>query len=121
MFRRGRCRESMRWHRDGETEVLRLPIWRPENGTNQRRCFYRRKLGYTVVVRRWKSAKLGDDVDLIGWGGKWLCFVEVKTRSRRDLMPAEAAVDRKKREMLRRMAWEKLRAEVSVRFDVVSV
>ena len=119
MFRRGRCRGSMRWHRDGETEVLRLPIWRPENGTNQRRCFYRRRLGYTVVVRRWKSAKLGDDVDLIGWGGKWLCFVEVKTRSRRDLMPA--AVDRKKREMLRRMAREELRAEVSVRFDVVSV
>jgi putative endonuclease len=43
-------------------------------------------------------------------------------------MPAEAAVDRKKREMLRRMAraylrrfLEKLRAEVSVRLDVVSV
>jgi putative endonuclease len=37
-------------------------------------------------------------------------------------MPVEAAVDREKREKLRRMAWaEKLRAEVSVRFDVVSV
>jgi putative endonuclease len=85
-------------------------------------------LGYTVVARRWKSAKLWGDVDLIGWDGEWLCFVEVKTRSGRDAMPAEAAVDREKREMLRRMARaylrvfpEKLRAEVPVRFDVVSV
>lgn len=90
--------------------------------------FYLRRLGYTVVARRWKSAKLWGDVDLIGWEGEWLCFVEVKTRSGRDAMSAEAAVDREKREMLRRMARaylrgfpEKLRAEVPVRFDVVSV
>ena len=75
-----------------------------------------------------EECKVGGDVDLIGWDGKWLFFVKVKTRTRRDLMPAEAAVDRKKREMLRRMArayvrrfLEKLRTDVSVRFDVVPV
>jgi putative endonuclease len=90
--------------------------------------FYLRKQGYTIVARRWKSAKLWGDVDLIGWDGEWLCFVEVKTRSGRDAMPAESAVDREKRDMLRRMARaylrgfpEKLRTEVAVRFDVVSV
>jgi len=90
--------------------------------------FYLRKMGYTVVAKRWKSAKVWGDVDLIGWDGEWLCFVEVKTRSGRDAIPAEAAVDREKQEMLRRMARaymrrfpEKLRAEVTVRFDVVSV
>ena len=90
--------------------------------------FYLRKLGYVVVARRWKSAKLWGDVDLIGWDGEWLCFIEVKTRSGRDAMPAESAVDKDKRDMLRRMARaylrgfpEKLRAEVPVRFDVVSV
>ena len=90
--------------------------------------FYLRKLGYTVVARRWKSAKLWGDVDLIGWDGDRLCFVEVKTRSGRDAIPAEMAVDRDKQEMLRRMARaylrgfpEKLRTEVPVRFDVVSV
>jgi putative endonuclease len=90
--------------------------------------FYLRKMGYVVVARRWKSAKLWGDVDLIGWDGEWLCFVEVKTRSGRDAMPAESAVDRDKQDMLRRMARaylrgfpEKLRAEVPVRFDVVSV
>jgi putative endonuclease len=90
--------------------------------------FYLRKRGYIVVARRWKTAKLWGDIDLIAWDGRWLCFVEVKTRSGRDAMPAESAVDGKKQDMLRRMARaylrvfpEKLRAEVPVRFDVVSV
>ena len=87
-----------------------------------------RKMGYTIVARRWKTAKLRGDVDLIAWDGEWLCFVEVKTRSRRDEMTAESAVDGEKQDMLRRMARsylrgfpEKLRKEVPVRFDVVSV
>ena len=90
--------------------------------------FHLRKIGYTVVARRWKSAKLWGDIDLIGWEGEWLCFVEVKTRTARDMTPAESAVDRDKQEMLRRMARaylkgfpEKMRTEIPVRFDVVSV
>jgi putative endonuclease len=94
----------------------------------QEALFHLRRLGYTVVARRWKSAKLWGDIDLVGWEGPTLCFVEVKTRSGRQAMPAESAVDRDKREMLRRMARaylkgfpEELRAGVPVRFDVVSV
>ncbi|MEO8737335.1 MAG: YraN family protein [Edaphobacter sp.] len=91
--------------------------------------FHLRTLGYTVVARRWKSAKLRGDVDLIGWDGEWLCFVEVKTRTGRDAMaPAESAVDGDKQEMLRKMSRaylqgfpEKLRREMPVRFDIVSV
>jgi putative endonuclease len=90
--------------------------------------FHLRKMGYTIVARRWKSAKLWGDVDLIGWEGELLCFIEVKTRSGRDSVPAETAVDREKRDRLRRMARaylrgfpEKLREDVPVRFDVVSV
>jgi putative endonuclease len=91
--------------------------------------FHLRTLGYIVVARRWKSAKLRGDIDLIGWDGEWLCFIEVKTRTGRDAMsPAESAVDDDKQEMLRRMARaylrgfpEKLRREVPVRFDIVSV
>jgi putative endonuclease len=90
--------------------------------------FHLRKMGYTVVARRWKSAKLWGDIDLIGWDGEWLCFIEVKTRSGRDAIAAESAVDRQKQDMLRKMARaylrgfpEKLRSEVPVRFDVLSV
>lgn len=88
--------------------------------------FYLRRLGYTVIARRWRSAKLRGDIDLIGWDGEYLCFVEVKTRSSRSFQPAEVAVDREKRAMLMRMAQEYMRQlenreQIPVRFDVLSV
>jgi len=69
------------------------------------------------------------DLDLVAWEGGWLCFVEVKTRSeRREVTPAEGAVDEEKRKMLRRMGQaylrgfpEERRGEIPVRFDVVTV
>jgi len=90
--------------------------------------FELRRRGVTVVARRWTSAKMRGDVDLIGWDGDRLCFVEVKTRSARDLRPAESAVDEDKRDMLRGLARiylhtfpEHERRTIAVRFDVVSV
>ena len=91
--------------------------------------FELRRQGYTVVARRWISTKIRGDVDLIGWEGDWLCFIEVKTRSERDpATPAETAVDHDKQIMLRRMARaylrsfpEERRREIPVRFDVVAV
>jgi putative endonuclease len=90
--------------------------------------FELRRRGVVVVARRWTSAKLRGDIDLIGWDGGKLCFVEVKTRSSRGLMPAESAVDEDKREMLRGLGRAYLRSfpeserkNIPVRFDVVSV
>ena len=84
--------------------------------------------GYTVVARRWTSSRLRGDIDLIGWNGDHLCFIEVKTRSTRDLYPAESAVDDHKRRTLRNLARAYLRAfpedqrkTIPVRFDVISV
>jgi len=81
-----------------------------------------------VVARRWTSTRMRGDVDLIGWDGDRLCFVEVKTRTARDMKPAEAAVDEDKREMVRGLARaylrtfpERERRTIPVRFDVVSV
>jgi putative endonuclease len=95
----------------------------------QEALFHLRGLGDVVVARRWKSARLRGDVDLIAWDGEWLCFIEVKTRTLRDAMaPAEAAVDEEKQRMLRKMAQaylkgfsRELRDGIKVRFDVVSV
>jgi putative endonuclease len=55
-----------------------------------------------------------------------LCFVEVKTRTAHDMTPAEAAVDRHKRTVLRRLARSYIRQVPQpemppVRFDVISV
>jgi putative endonuclease len=90
--------------------------------------FELRKMGYTVVARRWKSTKLRGDVDLIGWEGNCLCFIEVKTRTERGVVSAMFAVDADKQQMLHKMARaylrnfpEKQSLEISVRFDVVSV
>lgn len=88
--------------------------------------FQLRRLNYIVVARRWRSAKLRGDIDLIGWDGEWLCFVEVKTRTSRAFEPAEAAVDHEKRRMICRMAQEYIRQlesrdSIPVRFDVMSV
>lgn len=90
--------------------------------------FHLRGLGYTVVARRWHSARLRGDLDLVAWDGDTLVVVEVKTRSARDVISAEAAVDAEKQRMLRRMAQayrrrlpEPWRDLVGVRFDVVSV
>lgn len=88
--------------------------------------FYLRRKGYTIVARRWSSGDVPGDVDLIAWHGPMLCFIEVKTRTARDMTPAEAAVDAHKRAILRRLARRYIRqlpqtAAPSVRFDVLSV
>ena len=90
--------------------------------------FHLRRLGYTVVARRWRSPKLRGDLDLIAWHKDCLCFIEVKARTRRDLYRAELQVDEEKERMLRRMAAaylrrfpEEERRTLAVRFDVVSV
>jgi putative endonuclease len=90
--------------------------------------FELRRRGYIVVAQRWASAKMRGDIDLIGWHGDQLCFIELKTRTARDMSPAESAVDEDKRDMLRGLARvylqtfpEPQRKSIAVRFDVVSV
>ena len=55
--------------------------------------FYLRKLGYVMVARNYRSSRRRGEVDLIGWEGEVLCFIEVKTRTTHDVKPAEAAVN----------------------------
>lgn len=90
--------------------------------------FYLRKVGYTVIARDYRSPRRRGDIDLIAWEKDVLCFVEVKTRSSRNFMPAEAAVDDEKRATLSALAREFLRSYAHARgkspefrFDVISV
>ena len=75
--------------------------WRGEEDA----YFYLRKKGYVMVARNFRTARHRGEIDLIGWakdrGEDVLCFIEVKTRTTRDVKPAQAAVDRKKRRDLR--------------------
>ena len=86
--------------------------------------FYLRRLGYVIVARNFRSARRKGEVDLIGWDGDVLCFIEVKTRSSRGIAPAAHDVDFEKQRELRIMAREyrrMIKTEPRVRFDVVSV
>ena len=86
--------------------------------------YFLRRQGYTMVARNWRCARHKGEIDLIGWDGTELCFIEVKTRSSHAVKSAEAAVDRAKQVQLRQMAAEFMRGRhprPASRFDVVSV
>lgn len=86
-----------------------------------------------MVARNFRAPHLKGEIDLIGWDREVLCFIEVKTRTTREVKTAEAAVDMQKRHELRLMARDYLRKvkrrermrdrqdDTSVRFDIVSV
>jgi|SRR6185369_17276193 putative endonuclease len=86
--------------------------------------FHLRKLGYVMVARNYRSPRRRGEIDLIGWEKDVLCFIEVKTRSSKDFIPAEVAVDADKQHDLREVAREylrKVKADPKTRFDIVSV
>jgi putative endonuclease len=61
---------------------------------------------------------------VVGWERDVLCFIEVKTRTARDMKPAEAAVDRDKQRELSLVARDFLRhmpESCQWRFDVLAV
>jgi putative endonuclease len=86
--------------------------------------FYLRKAGYVMVARNFRSPRLRGEVDMIGWDHDVLCFIEVKTRTSREVKSAEAAVDRHKRRevaMVARDYMRRLSPLCQWRFDIVSV
>jgi putative endonuclease len=86
--------------------------------------FYLRKIGYTIVARNFRSPHSRGEIDLIGWDHDVLCFIEVKSRTSRDVKTPEAAVDRHKRREVAEVAREYLRRlppSCQWRFDIVSV
>src|SRR5271170_2998311 len=71
--------------------------------------FYLRRRGYMIISRNYRSPHHRGELDLVGWDGDMLCVVEVKTRTKRDFKPAEAAVDRDKQKELSLVARDFLR------------
>ncbi len=86
--------------------------------------FYLRENGYVIIARNYRSPRSRSELDLAGWEGDTLCFIEVKTRTTRAVQPAEAAVDPEKQRDLSHVAREFLRqikGAPAHRFDIVSV
>jgi putative endonuclease len=89
--------------------------------------WYLRRHGYTIIARNFKSPGVKGEIDLIGYDGNVLAFIEVKTRAGAggaQSLP-EDAVNADKRRHLSRMAQQFLTerriSQARCRFDVVAI
>jgi putative endonuclease len=91
--------------------------------------WYLRRHGYTLVARNYTFPGFKGEIDMVGYDGSVLAFVEVKTRSRAQpgsLLPLpEDAVNWEKRRNLTRMAQQFLQMRrinsASHRFDILAI
>jgi putative endonuclease len=95
--------------------------------------WYLRRHGYVLVARNFTSPGLKGEIDMVGYDGSVLAFVEVKTRTKieaSDKFAAlqatpESAVNIEKRRNISRMAQQFLRARhiesAACRFDVLAI
>jgi len=83
------------------------------------------RAGIVIVDRNYRMSSGAGEVDLIGWDGDTLVFVEVKSRQSDEYGTPDRAIGAQKQSSLIRTAREYARhAEVpwqKVRFDVVTV
>jgi len=122
--------------RKGLAESNAVPARTTEAGRRARRTgvrgetyayWYLRRHGYIMVARNFTVRGIKGEIDLVGYDGETLAFVEVKTRtSQRDDVgtPEDAVTDGKKRH-LSRMARQFLREarakNVPFRFDILAI
>ncbi len=87
--------------------------------------WYLRHAGYTIVARNRRARSGAGEIDLIGWDGPVLSFVEVKTRTSDAAGPPETAVSKAKQRRIGRTANEYLhrlrKKPLGYRFDIASV
>lgn len=88
--------------------------------------WYLRRHKYVMVARNYTAPGLKGEIDLVGYDGPVLAFIEVKTRSASPEQPRpEQAVNAAKEQHLARMAGQFLRARrlegVPFRFDVIAI
>ena len=87
--------------------------------------WYLREKGFIMVERNYRARGSHKEIDLIGWEGDTLVFVEVKTRGPESLVLPEATVDRNKERLLiaaaREYRRQARRLSAPIRFDIVSV
>jgi putative endonuclease len=89
--------------------------------------WYLRHQGYVVIARNFKVPGMNGELDIVGYDGPMLAFVEVKTRAADQLGQSrpEEAINHEKRRNLARMARQFLRArrleDTEWRFDVLAI
>ena len=112
-FRGGKNRSASAGERGAEGERLAAE-------------FFRGRQGYEIVARNWRNPRdQREEIDLVCRDGEVLVFVEVKSRPDTALVPGYHAIDRRKKQVLRRAIHAyltQLRARPrTFRFDVAEV
>jgi putative endonuclease len=87
--------------------------------------WYLRRSGYVLIARNYTVPGLKGEIDLIGYDGPTLAFVEVRTRTAGSGQTAEESVTPEKRHLVERMARhflaERRMTECAHRFDVLAI
>jgi putative endonuclease len=89
--------------------------------------WFLRRSGYVMIARNFSVRGVKGEIDLVGYDGVTLAFIEVKTRtsSRDEFGSAEDAVTADKRHFLSRMSQHFLREyrviRVPYRFDILAI
>lgn len=114
--------DKLRWWKDSEPATHLALGDRGESDA----YFYLQKLGYRFVATNFRLPTSRGEIDLIGWDGDVLCFIEVKTRTDDSFAPPSAAVDAAKRRHIQSVAKRYLRRLPAgrpqrCRFDVVGI
>jgi len=107
---------------DGKQESLRVGV-RGETYA----YWYLRRQGYVFIARNYEPARQKGELDLVGFDGDTLAFVEVRTRAvaKGKVALPELSISKEKHEVLVRTAHAFLRErhvkKCPVRFDVVGI
>lgn len=87
--------------------------------------WYLRHAGYAIVARNRRPHSRSGELDMVGWDGPVLAFIEVKTRTGEAAGPPEMALSFDQQQRIIKSAWEYMRRlkrePASYRFDVASV
>lgn len=87
--------------------------------------WYLRRAGYIMVARNRRPHSRSGELDLVGWDGTVLAFIEVKTRTGEEAGPPEAAVGHDQQRRIAKSAHEYMRRlkrkPTAYRFDIASV
>ncbi len=122
----------MRWFcllADRARQRARRENWTVEQVTGRRgedlAHRYLEGQGFTIVARNWRPPAGSGEIDLVGWQGDTLVFIEVKSRQSDEFGAPDRNVDYQKRRSVVRAGLDYARrAEIPwdrVRFDLVTV
>jgi putative endonuclease len=89
--------------------------------------WYLRRHGYVIICRNFRAAGVKGEIDLVGFDGPVLAFVEVKTRTSKPdavSLPEDAITADKRRfvsRMTRQFLMERRLSGVNWRYDVLAI